>query len=74
MERDASAERQGVYRLAASLRRSGDLSDTQRAELLAVAAKCPIHKLMTAVTTEVTTTLAAAASSLGELEMSTATS
>ena len=27
-------------------------------ELLAVAGKCPIHKLMTAVTTEITTVLA----------------
>jgi putative redox protein len=58
LERDASGERQGVYKLAVSLRLSGELTGAQREELLAVAAKCPIHKLMTAVTTEITTTLA----------------
>ncbi len=57
-ERDASDERKGVYRLAATLHLTGDLSDAQRQELLAAAGKCPLHKLMTAVTTEVTTVLA----------------
>ena len=57
VERDASAERQGVYRLATTLHLGGDLSDAQRQELLAVASKCPVHKLMTTVTTEITTSL-----------------
>ena len=57
LERDASGERQGVYKLAATLVLGGDLTQAQREELLAVAAKCPIHKLMTAVTTEITTEL-----------------
>ncbi|MGL5004005.1 MAG: OsmC family protein, partial [Casimicrobium sp.] len=57
MARDASAERQGTYKLAAELTLGGDLTDAQRRELLSVADKCPIHKLMTQVTTEVTTTL-----------------
>ena len=57
VERDASAERQGVYRLATTLHLGGDLSDAQRQELLAVASKCPVHKLMTSVTTEITTSL-----------------
>lgn len=57
MERDASAERQGTYRLAATLHLTGDLSEAQRAELLSAAGKCPVHKLMTTVTTEVTTVL-----------------
>ena len=56
-ERDASEERKGVYRLAVTLHVSGDLSEAQRQELLAAAEKCPVHKLMTAVTTEVTTVL-----------------
>ncbi len=56
-ERDASEERKGVYRLAATLHLTGDLTETQRAELLSAAQKCPVHKLMTAVTTEVTTKL-----------------
>lgn len=56
-ERDASEERKGVYRLAATLHLSGALSEAQREELLAIAQKCPVHKLMTAVTTEITTQL-----------------
>jgi putative redox protein len=58
VERDASAERQGVYRLATTLHLGGELSEAQRQELLAVASKCPVHKLMTVVTTEITTVLA----------------
>jgi putative redox protein len=60
VERDASAERQGVYRLTTTLHLGGDLSEAQREELLTVAGKCPVHKLMTAVTTEITTVLAQA--------------
>jgi len=56
--RDNSEERQGVYRLAASISLGGDLTEAQRQELLAVAEKCPVQKLMTSVQTEVTTTLA----------------
>jgi putative redox protein len=58
MERDASEERKGVYRLAATLTLGGNLTDAQREELLVVAGKCPVHKLMTSVTTEITTVLA----------------
>ena len=57
MERDASEERHGTYRLAATLHLTGDLTDAQREELLAISQKCPIHKLMTAVTTEISTVL-----------------
>ncbi len=58
VDRDASAERAGTYRLNTTLTLSGNLSEAQRQELLAVAKKCPVHKLMTDVTTEITTTLA----------------
>lgn len=61
VERDDSEERKGVYRLRTTLALGGPLSDAQRQELLMVASKCPVHKLMTQVTTEVTTTLAGAA-------------
>ncbi|MGL4575615.1 MAG: OsmC family protein [Burkholderiaceae bacterium] len=57
MERDDTQERAGTYKLAATLALTGGLSDAQRRELLSVADKCPIHKLMTQVTTEITTTL-----------------
>ncbi len=60
-ERDASDERKGIYRLAVTLRLSGevgsDLSEAQRQELLAAAVKCPVHKLMASVSTEITTVL-----------------
>ena len=55
IERDDSGERTGVYRLAARLQISGDLTDVQLQERGTVAGKCPVHKLMTQVTTEITT-------------------
>jgi putative redox protein len=58
VERDASEERKGVYRLATTLHLGGDLSEAQRQDLLTVAQKCPVHKLMTSVSTEITTVLA----------------
>lgn len=57
VERDASAERAGTYRLATRLLVSGELTDAQIAELQAVAHKCPVHKLMTTVTTEIDTSV-----------------
>ena len=56
--RDDSEERRGVYRLRVTLELTGALTDAQRQELLTVAEKCPVHKLMTVVKTEVTTELA----------------
>jgi len=57
IERDDSGERGGVYKLTARMKISGALTDAQLAELLAVAKKCPVHKLMTTVTTEIGTEL-----------------
>jgi putative redox protein len=56
-ERDDSQERQGTYVLNSTLKLSGNLTEAQRRELLSVADKCPIHKLMTQVTTQMNTTL-----------------
>jgi putative redox protein len=56
--RDDSEERNGTYRLATTLAVTGALSDAQREELLKVAGRCPIHKLMTQVKTEISTELA----------------
>ena len=61
VERDDQDERKGVYRLATRLRISGELTDAQLQELSAVAQKCPVHKLMTAVTTEISTLVERAA-------------
>ena len=57
VERDDSQERQGTYRLRVRMAFDGPLTDAQRQELLTVAGKCPVHKLMTQVTTEVVTEL-----------------
>jgi len=58
VDRDDSEERKGVYRLRVTLSLGGALSEAQRQELLTVAGKCPVHKLMTLATTEVVTDLA----------------
>ena len=55
--RDDSEERKGVYRLRVTLALTGPLTAEQRQELLKVAEKCPIHKLMTQVETEIRTEL-----------------
>ena len=55
IKRDAAAEREGVYRLRALVSLGGELSEDQREALLAVASRCPVHKLMTRVTTEIET-------------------
>ena len=57
VERDDSDERKGVYRLLVTLALTGPLTDAQRQELLNVASKCPVHRLMTQVTTEIRTEL-----------------
>jgi putative redox protein len=57
VDRDDADERSGTYRLRAVLTLTGPLTEAQRQELLNVAGKCPIHKLMTQVTTEITTEL-----------------
>jgi putative redox protein len=57
IERDATQERAGSYLLTTAIEIGGPLSDAQLAELYAVAEKCPIHKLMTSVTTTIHTEL-----------------
>ena len=58
VERDRSQETEGTYRLRTVLTLGGDLSPADRDRLLAVAGKCPLHKLMTQLTTEIETVLA----------------
>jgi len=57
VERNQSEEKAGVYRLESKLKLGANLNDAQRAELLSVASKCPIHKLMTSVQTVIDTSL-----------------
>ena len=55
VERDQSEKRKGVYHLDTKLKLSGNLTDAQRQELLSVASKCPVYKLMTSVQTVIET-------------------
>ena len=55
--RDDSQERQGLYRLNVELELHGTLDDSQRQQLLRIADKCPIHKLMTSTEVQVDTRL-----------------
>lgn len=55
--RDDSEERNGIYRLRTALMLTGDLSGEEREALLAAAKKCPVHKLMSEVKTEIDTVL-----------------
>lgn len=55
VERDDSQERAGVYKLATKLQIKGAFTDAQLQELHTVAQKCPVHKLMSTVATEITT-------------------
>lgn len=53
--RDASAERQGLYRLTTRIAIDGPMSDEQHDALIGVAGKCPLHRLMSEVKTEIET-------------------
>jgi putative redox protein len=55
VERDASNERQGQYGLTVTMTFHGPLSDEQRARLLDVVGRCPVHKLMTTIEVAITT-------------------
>lgn len=57
VERDATQERSGNYLIMTAIEIGGSLSEAQLAELQVIAAKCPIHKLMTNVTTTIRTEL-----------------
>jgi putative redox protein len=57
VERDQSEEKSGTYRLDTKLKLGGNLTQEQRQELLSVASKCPVNKLMTSVQTVIRTTL-----------------
>ena len=55
VERDASDERKGVYRLTVRVELHGPLSDEQRQTVLRAISACPIHKLMTTTDVQIET-------------------
>lgn len=56
VDRDSSEERSGRYHLQVGLGLKGKLDSNQLDRLEKMAAKCPVHKLMTTVETTITTT------------------
>lgn len=61
IDRDSSEEHFGKYHLQVDLVLEGNLDSSQMERLLNVAARCPIHKLMTTGTTTITTSYEGAA-------------
>lgn len=55
VHRDERDERQGVYRLDVEMTFHGELDDEQRARLEEISHKCPVHRLMTVSSVEITT-------------------
>jgi putative redox protein len=55
VERDDSREREGIYGLKVRLAFFGALSEAERTAIYNAVAKCPVHKLMTTSTVEITT-------------------
>lgn len=55
LDRDASKEKQGEYNLALNIQFVGNLSSEQTQQLLDIVAKCPIHKLLSHASINITT-------------------
>jgi len=55
IERDSSKEKNGEYNLAMNIHFVGSLSDEQKQQLLDIIEKCPIHKLLSHATINITT-------------------
>jgi putative redox protein len=53
IQRDDTNEKQGTYALDVRIRFEGDLTEADQQRLHEVAARCPVHKLMTSTTIEV---------------------
>jgi putative redox protein len=64
VSRDQTGERGGEYRLRTELTLNGTFTEAQLRELTQVAEKCPVHKLMTTVTTSIETVVRRATSEL----------
>jgi putative redox protein len=57
IERDNSKEKSGEYNLTMKIAFVGALSEEQRQQLAAIVEKCPIHKLLSHATFNITTTM-----------------
>ena len=57
VQHDESQEQKGRYGISVKLTFTGPLSDEQRQDLLRVADRCPVHKLMTTAEIDIATQL-----------------
>jgi putative redox protein len=55
IDRDSSKEKSGEYNLSLNIHFVGDINDEQRQQLLNIVDKCPIHKLLSHATINITT-------------------
>lgn len=55
IERDSSKEKSGEYNLVLNIHFLGNLSEEQKQQLLGIVEKCPIHKLLSHATINITT-------------------
>lgn len=56
IERDDSKEKSGEYNLAMKIELIGHLNDEQKQQLMGIVEKCPIHKLLSHATFNISTT------------------
>ncbi len=57
IERDDSKEKSGEYNLAMKIELIGHLNDEQKQQLMGIVEKCPIHKLLSHATFNISTTV-----------------
>lgn len=55
IDRDSAQEKQGLYILNVKVGFEGALSDEERAKLLDITTRCPVHKLMTTTDVDIRT-------------------
>lgn len=56
IERDLSQMHDGIYKLSVQIAIDGPMTPEERAQVIAVAEKCPVQKLMTNLRTQIETT------------------
>jgi putative redox protein len=56
IERDDSKEKSGEYNLAMKIELIGNLNEEQKQQLMGIVEKCPIHKLLSHATFNISTT------------------
>lgn len=55
IERDTSAQSEGIYKLTARIAIDGPMDEAERDKLIEIAGRCPVEKLMTQLQTQIET-------------------